>query len=83
MITEKEAQIDNMQKEIFAKDDNIKRQDAEIQAQGVEIEGLKVDIEKKNEEIGRCNQQIMDQQTTINELQAKLPSIDLIQVKNI
>ena len=80
MITEKEAQIDNLQKELTARDETIQHQGAEIQRQAIEIEGLKEDIVKKNEQIERCNQEITNQQTTINELKAKLPSRDLMQV---
>ena len=80
MITEKEAQIDNLQKEVSARDETIQHQGAEIQRQATEIQGLKADVVKKNEEIERCNQEITNQQITINELKAKLPSIDLMQV---
>ena len=80
MITDKESQIDNLQKEIAAKDETIQHQGADIQRQTTEIEELRADIEKKNEEVERCNQEITNQQITINELKAKLPSRELMQV---
>ena len=70
-----------MQKELGARDETIQHQGTEIQRQTTEIEGLKADIVKKNEEVERCNQEITNQQITINELKAKLPSRDLMQVK--
>ena len=80
MVTEKEAQIDGLQKDLTVRDETIQHQGEEIQTQATEIEGLKADIVKKKEEIGRCNQEKTNQQITINELQSKLPSIDLMQV---
>ena len=80
MVTEKEAEIDGLQKELTVRDETIQCQGGEIQTQATEIEGLKVDIAMKKEEIERCNQEKTNQQIMINELQAKLPSIDLMQV---
>ena len=80
MITDKDAQIDNLQKELAARDETIQHQGAEIQRQTTEIEGLRADIVKKNEEVEQCNQEITNQLITINELKAQLPSLDLMQV---
>ena len=81
MVTEKEAQIDGLQKDLTVRDETIQRQGEEMQTQANEIEGLKADIVKKKEEIEHCYQEKTNQQITINELQSKLPSTDLMQVK--
>ena len=73
--------MDNLRKELSVRDEAIKQQEAEMQTKATDIEGLKADIVKKKEEIERCDQEIANQQRTINELSAKLPSIDLMQVK--
>ena len=80
MVIEKEAQIDSLQKDLTVRDETIQRQRGEIQTQATEIEGLKADIVKKKEEIGCCYQEKTNQQITINEVQSKLPSIDLMEV---
>ena len=83
MVTEKEGEIDKLQKELTNRDERIQQQGAEIQRQADEIKRLEADIVKKDEEIGRRSQEIVNQQTTINELSAKLPSVDLMQVKHL
>ena len=70
-----------MQKQAPSKDENIQRQAAEIQRQASQIEEMEADIAKKSTQIMRYGQEITNQQTTINELTAKLPSVDLMQVK--
>ena len=70
-----------MQKQASSKDGNIQQQVAEIQRQASQIEEMEADIAKKSTQIMRCGQEITNQQTTINELRAKLPSVDLMQVK--
>lgn len=82
MVTEKEGEIDKLQKELTNRDERIQQQGVEVQRQADEIKRLEADIVKKNEEMGRCNRVIADQHTTISELRAKLPSIDLMQVKH-
>ena len=80
MVTEKEAQIDSLQKELGIRDETIQQQGAIMQTNVAEIGELKADIVKKNKEIEGCNQEIANQQITINDLKAKLPSADLMQV---
>ena len=82
MVTEKEGEIDKLQKELINRDEVIQKQVEELQRQADEVKRLEADIIRKNEEMGRCNQEITDQNTTISELRTKLPSIDLMQVKH-
>ena len=82
MVTEKEGEIDKLQKELTNRDERIQQQGVEVQRQAGEIKRLEADIVKKDKEMGRCNQEIADQHTTISELRAKLPSLDLMQVNH-
>lgn len=62
------------------KDAKIGQNTATIQQQNAEIERLQGEIRKKNQEIECCGIQISEQQITINELEEKLPSRDVMQV---
>ena len=80
MVTEREAEIDNLQKELSTRNETIQQQGAVMQTNVTEIQELKADIVKKDKEIEGCNQEITNQQININKLKAKLPSTDLMQV---
>jgi len=68
-------------KELSAKDAEIQQNAATMQHQTTEIKGLNDEIKIKNQEIERQSIQIAEQQITINELEAKLPSRELMQVQ--
>ena len=70
-----------MRKDLVNKDAEIEQNTTTIQWQNTEIERLQGEIRKKNQEIERRGIQITEQQITINELEEKLPSRDVMQVK--
>lgn len=66
-----------------AKDKGVQQNIALMQQQVSEKDEHNSNIRRKNEEIEHLGGQIVQQQTAIQELEAKLPSRDIMQVRNI
>ena len=72
-----------MRKEFASKNTEIQQNTATMDQQSQEIRRLKEQIREKDEELGCRGIQIAEQQTAISELEAKLPSRDIMQVETI
>ena len=72
-----------MRNELANKDAEIQQSTATIEQQSQEIRRLKEEIREKDQEIECCGIQIAEQQITLSELEAKLPSRDIMQVRRI
>ena len=65
------------------KDREVQQNAALIRQQISEKDELSANIRRKNEEIEHLGGRIAQQQTAIRELEAKLPSRDIMQVRNL